>query len=548
MNRLFFAGARWILVFMLLLDAHYVSSQALREQKISRGEQITLKRNQIPNLPYTVSKTPYRPKQDPATYEKPPNGFIPVFTQIVTRHGSRGLSDIEYDAVVYNMWKKAREDGALTPLGVTLGHDIEKLMKANALLGYGVEGIQKPGYGNLTKLGIAEQQSLAIRLYKRLPELFSNMMTYDHSSCARRIIVENSGESRVEDSAKIFIQSLVKLNPALSLLVFKPIAPTGESSTPLPNGTNRFLLYFHNLKEKTDLVTIPSHPYYQTYIDSLSYQDYKTNNVAIKSKLNNNLVSKESNRHAHEVLERIFSKDFLDRIENGSYSFSNDGTFTFLSDDRRHTATLIGDGKTAINTPAEAASALFNLYIIGPAFKDDLKINLKKYITDKQARYQSYLSDVQDFYEEGPGIKEHNPNTYKMAQVLLDDFFNEVDAIENGDFSHGATLRFTHGEEIVAFASLLGLPNVFVPLNESETYSYENNPWRSAIVFPMLANIQWDVFSDQDGTLLVKMLYNEKETDFKTDCDSARYNQVSHYYRYKELKACYGHGEKRSFD
>jgi hypothetical protein len=34
------------------------------------------------------------------------------------------------------MWKKAKEDCALTPLGAMLGHDIEKLMKANALLGY----------------------------------------------------------------------------------------------------------------------------------------------------------------------------------------------------------------------------------------------------------------------------------------------------------------------------------------------------------------------------------------------------------------------------
>lgn len=37
------------------------------------------------------------------------------------------------------------------------------------------------------------------------------------------------------------------------------------------------------------------------------------------------------------------------------------------------------------------------------------------------------------------------------------------------------------------------------------------------------------------------MLYLEKETDFKSDCDSARFAAGSHFYDYEKLKACYGH-------
>jgi hypothetical protein len=57
----------------------------------------------------------------------------------------------------------------------------------------------------------------------------------------------------------------------------------------------------------------------------------------------------------------------------------------------------------------------------------------------------------------GPGIAEQNPITYRMAQALEDDFFNEIDAMSHGDLQKGAKLRFTHAEIICPFASLLGL-------------------------------------------------------------------------------------------
>ena len=57
----------------------------------------------------------------------------------------------------------------------------------------------------------------------------------------------------------------------------------------------------------------------------------------------------------------------------------------------------------------------------------------------------------------------------------------------------------------------------------------------------MATNMQWDVFRDAGGTLLVRMLYNEKETDFKAGCDSAKIAATSYYYDYTKLKACYGH-------
>src|SRR5262245_38266706 len=112
----------------------------------------------------TTTKTPYQPQQDMASYEPAPAGYAPVFTELVARHGSRGLSSFKDDAALYNLWLKAQADGALTDLGQRLGPDLMTVIKTNALL----------GYGNLTALGVAEHQGLAMRLAQRMPAVFVN--------------------------------------------------------------------------------------------------------------------------------------------------------------------------------------------------------------------------------------------------------------------------------------------------------------------------------------------------------------------------------------
>ena len=106
---------------------------------------------------------------------------------------------------------------------------------------------------------------------------------------------------------------------------------------------------------------------------------------------------------------------------------------------------------------------------------------------------------------------------------------------------NAAKIRFAHAEIMIPFASRMGLKNVLQQQPLATLYSYANNPWRGDYVAPMAANMQWDVVKNSSGTVLVKMLYNEKETDFKAACDSARFAAGSHYYNYAQLKTCYGH-------
>jgi hypothetical protein len=123
-----------------------------------------------------------------------------------------------------------------------------------------------------------------------------------------------------------------------------------------------------------------------------------------------------------------------------------------------------------------------------------------------------------------------------MAGVLLDDLFEQVEAKRAGTSALGAELRFTHAEEIIPLAALMGLPGSTKPATPQQPYTYADNPWRGASVAPLGANIQWDVY-EKDGRYLVRMLYNEKETPFKATCHPI--SKGSTFYDLNELEHCF---------
>lgn len=498
---------------------------------------------------YATTATPYQAKQSLATYSQPPAGYSPVYTQIVVRHGCRGMSS--FDASVWNMIEQARVDGALTPLGFQLRSDIWKMMTANALLDYGVAGITAPGYGNLSQIGISEQQQMAARLLQRLPTYFAQVAASKYTASPRQILYVSSGVNRAIDSGGFFTGALMSNYTSLKPLIAKtaPLTayPAGNPVTQAA-GINRFLLYFHKLAASTDKVTATTDPYYTTYTNSLLYQAYlkstSTSGTGMNmvNKVNSILTSPTAKANATALLQRLFTQDFVTKIDNGTYTFSNSGTFTFTSADGKYESTLTGPGGSpTIQSLTDAATELYGFYVIAPEMAVELNnLDFTKYIPDAQASYLAYLDDVGSYYQKGPGITEDSPITFTMAQVLEDDFFNEVDAIANGNLAHGAMLRFTHAEEIIPFATLLGLQVAGTSTPNASNYTYDNNTWRGSS-FGSGANVQWDVFSNGSGNLLVKMLYNEKEADFKPACDSARYAPGSHFYNYNALAACYNH-------
>lgn len=411
--------------------------------------------------PFLSSKTPYQPQQQIADYQPVPTGYQLVFTELLARHGARTITGGKSDVRSYQLWQQAQKSGALTALGQTLGPLLAAMIKANQAL----------GYGQLTQLGREEQQQLASRLVLRDQSLFQQAIAQ-----GRKISVQSSGKGRAVDSAENFVLGLKQTQPALTSLL-------------LPAEANPIQLYFH----KND--------------SSKPYRDYLKKDAQLKTTLAAIKAQAQSQQIARQVLERIYTKPFVDQLGSGE-----------------------------LPTPLDAAQRLYDLYAIAPGMQYEGQWQFSQFMPAEAAKWFAYLNDAEDFYQKGPAFQGQDI-TYRMAQVLVDDFFNSIKQLQGNVSPLAAKLRFSHAEVVIPFVTLLQLPGSNQAVTAEQPYRYDNNPWRGETIAPMAANIQWDVYRDAHQHYLVKMLYNERETRFKTDCQPIKAG--SFYYAFSELLRCY---------
>jgi hypothetical protein len=421
---------------------------------------------------YYASKTPYHPFQDAADYSAPPDGYRPVFVENVARHGSRFLSSKKYDDLAYQLWETAEDAGALTALGEEFGPELESLIEAH----------EKSGYGGLSQLGAQEHHETGRRLAERNAQLFSEAV-----DDGEQMRIVSSGKHRADQSAESFAEGLREIEPKLEIDDV---------------GADRDLLYFHKSEANSD------------------YQDYLENDRRLADALDAVASNSAVSSASRNILEQIFTSNFIDRLDDGEFDFVDHGK-----------------GKRHLDDVASAADCLYNLYMIAPGMAGEGDWDFDRFIPTEDARVMAYYSDAQNFYKKGPGF-DGDDITFKMADVLLDDFFDQIQDKVDGDDDLVGDLRFTHAEVIMPFATVLGLPGSTEQVSEDELFSYEDNPWRGEKVTPMAANIQWELYEGADDSFAVRMFYNEEETDFKAGCTPLE--KGSHFYDFDELKRCYG--------
>ncbi|MCK7626615.1 histidine phosphatase family protein [Streptomyces sp. RS10V-4] len=424
------------------------------------------------------TKTPYEPRQNPRTYEPAPDGFVPVFTEIVSRHGSRSATDSDDGDMILRLWEEARKEGQLTPLGREFGPDVRALLDA----------VRQTGYGKLSGRGKRELRGTALRMVQRLPQLFTTIVEDGES-----VDVVSSGQGRAVDSGTVFTDALTEADPALTPHI-------GRART------DKDLLYFHKSA------------------GGAAYRDWLAHDQRLADTLKKLDDQPATRAAARRVLAKLFRPAFVRRVADGEFA--------------------------ALGTDVSAARAVYNLYSTAPAMSDespreqgshaasrrDGGWRLDRYLAQRDADRFGYLNDAEEFYEKGPSFAGSDI-TYRMAEVLLDDFFQQAEAKRDGTSTLGAELRFTHAEEIIPLAALMGLPGSTEAAAPGTPYTYADNPWRGATVAPMATNIQWDMYR-KGGTFLVRMLYNERETPFKAGCRPVA--RHSHFYDLRELERCFG--------
>ncbi|EOD54008.1 histidine acid phosphatase family protein [Aeromonas molluscorum 848] len=465
-----------------------------------------------PSVDYQYStKAVYAARQDASSYEAAPAGFTPVFTELVARHGSRSLSSPKYDVLTKQIWDAASRQGALTTLGQGLGAKVDAVTAANRQLGYGL----------LSALGKEEHALLATRLAERVPTLLGKGGA---PACIR---VETSGKDRANESAYYFMESLAKRVNFVA--DSKDCYVSQQNPSEIDKGLrNKFELYFHKTEPEGDyLQYLPAFQAYMAFVGD--EEEGVTPAPELTEALDGLKTLPQTRVMARAMLERLYSKAFVDELAAGV----------------EYVAVNPEDGdKTYVRDEVDAALMLYNLFIIGPGMIREAQAqgapwDLEQFITPEESAWFSYLSDAEDFYEKGPSLSSQRA-TYEVAQPLLDGMFNEVQhQVIEGASEHLATLRFAHAETIIPLAALMKLEGSRQSAQPGVLMSQASNEWRGGWVSPYAANIQWDAYRDDRGKVLVRMLYNEKETAFKAGCVPIKIGSA--FYEFGELKRCYGY-------
>ena len=457
------------------------------------------------------TKAVYVARQDADSYEVAPVGFTPVFTELVARHGSRSLSSPKYDVLTKQIWDAASRQGALTDLGQKLGAKVDAVTAANRQLGYGL----------LSAVGKEEHALLATRLAERLPALLGKGGV---PGCIR---VETSGKDRANESAYYFMESLAKRVDFIT--DSKACYVSQQNPSEIDKGLrNKFELYFHKTEPEGDYLQYL--PAFQAYMAFVGDEEEGVSPAPELSEALGGLKTQPQTRvMAREMLERLYSTAFVDELAAGV----------------EYVAVNPEDGdKTYVRDEVDAALMLYNLFIIGPGMIREAQAqgapwDLEQFITPEESAWFSYLSDAEDFYEKGPSLASQRA-TYAVAQPLLDGLFDEVQTqVVEGAGEHVAKLHFAHAETLIPLAALMQLEGSRQSAQPGVLMSQANNEWRGGWVSPYAANIQWDVYRNDAGRVLVKMLYNEKELAFKAGCSPIAVG--SFFYDFGELKRCYGY-------
>lgn len=210
------------------------------------------------------------------------------------------------------------------------------------------------------------------------------------------------------------------------------------------------------------------------------------------------LTSPEVTGAARDLLEGLYAADFVDEIED----------------------------------PVEAALDLYLLYSTAPGMAADTDVTFAQYVPLDDAKVLAYAVDAQNFYQFGPGVAGED-NSYRAARPLLEDFLTSLDERLAGG-STAAVFRLAHGETTMPFAALTQLPGS--DHQASDTYTYDDNPWRGFVAGRLGGNVEWAAYTDDDGEALVTVRYNEQPVELASRCTAT----VRYFYRPAELERCLG--------
>ncbi len=265
-------------------------------------------------------------------------------------------------------------------------------------------------------------------------------------------------------------------------------------------------------------------PYLRALDIAPKYEDYKEEgewwtNVEAFSETDEARVMTE------RVISQFFEPEFVERLDKGEFEFVSE------------------EGKTIVKSLATATNALWEIYIILPALKDDgfSNVDMSGYFNEEELQFFEKVQNAKSFYTKGPGEVGKDSIALSIMAPLAKRMINEVDASLAGESPYLGVFSFAHAETVVPLVGFLEIEESAVPSDDiSKAIEY----WDVAYYGPMAANLEWVIYTAEGKEPLVKMLLNEKETAFAASIEPVS----GPYYRWSDVKAYYGEkAEKLGF-
>lgn len=179
-----------------------------------------------------------------------PEGFVPFYISHYGRHGSRYLiNDSDYKDVI-DLMTKAREAGALTPLGLDVLDRLERIWPEAQGRG-----------GDLSPLGARQHNAIASRMYQAFPQVFT-------------------------PDAEITARSTVVLRCALSMAAFCEGLKEHEPRLVIPReASERYMNYLNYHSPESNAYTSHKGPWHEQY---RKFKDAHVNPERLAASLFNN--------------------------------------------------------------------------------------------------------------------------------------------------------------------------------------------------------------------------------------------------------------------
>ncbi len=254
--------------------------------------------------------------------------------------------------------------------------------------------------------------------------------------------------------------------------------------------------------------------------------------------LNPNIeMSMQSSDRYRPLLAVSGYSDHRAHIAQGAYKQPFEQLARTKSHDR-FIASLFKDGGKCLGT--DAADFMYDMFSVAMIAPDiDCPVSLLGYFDEQEKFDQWELHSLKEYLVKARSVPAGDV-AVSIIKKLLEQMLVSSQAAIDGTAPYDALFRFAHGENTIPLAAVMELDGLGVTeADPAEVYKV----WQSFNANPMATNIQWILYRNRKGEVLIKVLYNEREQRLPSLDQSA-----APYYRWDDFKRYYTGVKDRLMD